>query len=49
VAIQDDADDSGETPEVAIAAEAEEALDATEDDDGVARKRRGIRLKQDLS
>ncbi|MDH3872116.1 MAG: efflux RND transporter permease subunit, partial [Gammaproteobacteria bacterium] len=49
VAIEDDADDSGETPEVAFAAETEETPDATDDDDGVARKRRGIRLKQDLS
>jgi hypothetical protein len=45
----DDADDLGEIPETEIVAEAPETLDATDVDEGIARKRRGIRLKQDLS
>jgi len=73
----DDADESGETPEMAIVAdvpeeedatdvivaeapdvedatdvivaEAPDVEDATDVDEGIARKRRGIRLKQDLS
>ncbi|MDH3526345.1 MAG: efflux RND transporter permease subunit [Gammaproteobacteria bacterium] len=53
VAIANDADDSGETPEAPVVAEAPEGVDATDVEEGIeegiARKRRGIRLKQDLS